>query len=158
MERRVSHSEEYEIWILLKQLTDAMFRARESELMPHGLSAVQVGVMYVVRILNKDGVAATPSEIARWVFREPHTISGSLARMEKQGLVTLTRSTEGRRRIYVQLTEKGEVAYRKQVRQRGVIPRILGVLSPEDRRQFRKYLETLREKSLQELATKFSLP
>ncbi|MCX5999498.1 MAG: hypothetical protein NTU41_07880 [Chloroflexi bacterium] len=58
----------------------------------------------------------------------------------------------------MQLTEKGEEAYRRQVRQREVIPRILGVLSPEDRRQFRKYLESLREKSLQELATKLPLP
>ena len=158
MDRQVTHSEEYEIWILLSQLSDAMLKARENELVPLGLSAVQVGVMYVIRILNKGGIVATPSEISRWVFREPHTISGSLTRMERQGLVSLMRSTRGPRRVLVQLTEKGEEAYRRQVRQREVIPRILGVLSPEDRRQFRKYLESLREKSLQELTTKLSLP
>ncbi|MCX5999499.1 MAG: hypothetical protein NTU41_07885 [Chloroflexi bacterium] len=73
MDRQVTHSEEHEIWILLSQLSDAMLKARENELVPLGLSAVQVGVMYVIRILNKGGIVATPSEISRWVFREPHT-------------------------------------------------------------------------------------
>ena len=98
---------------------------------PFGLTAVQVGVMYVVRMLNSKGVQTSPSEISRWVFREPHTTSALLHRMEKQGLVKLKRISRANRQLRAELTEKGEELYRRQVEARQVIPEILDVLSPE---------------------------
>ena len=154
----VSHAEEYEIWGLLGQVSDAMYKARENELTPFGLSVVQVGVMYVVRLLKKNGTPATPSEISRWVFREPHTISALLKRMEKQGLVKLVKKRRGRRQVLVELTDKGEEFYRRQVEERAVIPRILEALSPEERQQFRVFLEKLRQRSLEELVVKLPFP
>jgi len=154
----VGHAEEYEIWGLLGQVSDAMYKARENELAPFGLSAVQVGVMYVVRILNQTGVPATPSEISRWVFREPHTISALLKRMEKQGLVKLVRKRRGKRQVLAELTEKGEDLYRRQVQERQVIPEILEVLSPGERQHFRAFLERLRQRSLEKLVMKLPFP
>ena len=154
----VSHAEEYEIWGLLSQVSDAMLKARGSELSPFGLTSVQAGVMYVVKVLQSKGIPATPSEISRWVVREPHTISTLLVRMQKHGLVTLARSSQGRPQVLVSLTEKGEDLYRGQTESRRVIPEILETLSPEERRQFRSFLERLRQRALEKLVVQPPFP
>lgn len=155
---RITSAEEYEIWGLLSQLNDAIFKARENELAPFGLTAVQVGVMYVVRMLNSKGIQTSPSEISRWVFREPHTTSALLHRMEKQGLVKLKKTSRGKRQLRAELTEKGEELYRRQVEARQVIPEILDVLSPEERQQFRAFLERLRRRALEKLVVRLPFP
>lgn len=150
--------EEYELWGLLMQLNDVMFRAMGDELRPLGLSSVQVWLMHIVKLLKRAGVPATPAEISRWMYREPHTISGLLNRMEKQGLVKCTRNTQGRRQVLAELTQKGEEVYRRQNQQRVVIAKILGCLSPEERSQLRVFLERLRQQGLAVLAEKPLFP
>ncbi len=154
----LTHEEEYEIWGLLSHVSDGMLRARENELRPFGITAVQIGVMYVLRILVKSGRPPTPSEISRWAFREPHTISALLDRMERQGLVRRVRKSKVKRQVLVELTKKGEEVYRRQNQAREVISRILGCLSLDERKQFRIFLERLRQKSLEELVVKPSFP
>ena len=153
-----TRQEEYELWGLLMQLNEVMFRARGNELRPLGLSSVQVWAMHIVRLLKRAGVPATPAEISRWMYRQPHTISGLLKRMEKQGLVKCTRNTQGRRQVLAELTQKGEEVYRRQNQQRAVIAKILGCLSPEERWQLRAFLERLRQQGLAVLVDKPLLP
>ena len=151
----VTADEEYALWTLLSQVNDGMLRARDNELRTFGISAVQVGVMYA---LNNITGPPTPSEISRWVFREPHTVSAALERMEKQGLVRLQRSTEGKRQVRVELTQKGQEIYRRQNRERRVVPGILECLSPKERQQLRGFLERLRRRTLEELVAKPPFP
>jgi len=151
----VPADEEYQIWTLLSQVNDGVFRARENELRPFGITPVQVGIMYALKSL---GGEPTPSEISRWVFREPHTVSAALDRMEKQGLVRRIRNSEGKRQVKVVLTDRGEEIYRAQNRQREVISRILECLSPEESGQFRGILERLRQRTLEELVVKPPFP
>ena len=151
---RVPVDEEYATWTLLNQVNDGMFKARDNELRAFGVSAVQVGVMYALKNTGEP----TPSEIARWVSREPHTISASLDRMEKQGLVNCARTKQGRRQVRVELTEKGEEVFRSQHRKRRAIGDVLGCLSPEERKQFRVCLEKLRQKTLEVLMVKPPFP
>ena len=110
--------------------------------------------MYMVKRLKKAGVPPTPSEISRALFRKPATIYAMLDRMEKQGLVDLTRNSEGKRQVLVALTEKGEEIYRRQREERKVIPRILGSLSREEREQLKTILDRLRRKTFEELIVK----
>ncbi|MCX5999250.1 MAG: winged helix DNA-binding protein [Chloroflexi bacterium] len=154
----LTHQEEYELWGLLTQLNGVMFRARGSELRSLGLSSVQVWVMHIIRLLKKSGVAATPAEISRWMYREPHTISALLGRMEKQGLVRCIRQTQGKRQVLAELTEKGEQVYRRQNQERRVVARILGCLSAEERSQLRAFLERMRQQGLAVLADKPLFP
>ncbi len=141
----MSASEEYELWSLLSQVNDGMLRARDSELRQFGVSAVQVAILYAIKTL---GHTPTQSEIARWVVRKPHTVAAALERMERQGLIRQERNAGGRRQVRVEMTEKGEEAFRRQHRQRRVIPAILSSLTREEREILRATLLKLRDSTL----------
>ena len=145
---------EYELWVLLHQAVDAMIRARENELRKFGISRIQAAVLFIIKAI--DG-PATPAEISRWLFREPHTVFGLLVRMEKQGLVRRDKDLERRNMIRVTITEKGEKAFRRS-RDMKVIRTILSGISPEQRDNLKPYLETLRKRALKELGVKHQLP
>ena len=53
------------------------------------------------------------SEIARRMYLHPTTVVGILDRLEKRGFVVRIRSTEDRRVVRVELTEKGHALVRK---------------------------------------------
>lgn len=154
METNVARDREYELWVLLHQACDAMIRARENELRGFGISRMQAAVLFIVKAI--DG-PATPAEISRWPFREPHTVAGLLERMEKQGLVRQVNDLERKNMIRVVITEKDEEACQRS-RELKVIRTILSCLSPEQRDSLRPYVETLRNEALKELGVKHQLP
>lgn len=146
----VSLSEEYEFFLKMMQVVEGMVKARENELKPFGVTPIQAGLMYVVKTAESP---LTASEIARRLLRKPASIYQLLDRMENQGLVECIRNPEGKREVRVKMTHKGEEAYRKQGK-RHVIPKILGQLSPEERRQVNDILDKLRVAVYTELAPK----
>jgi DNA-binding MarR family transcriptional regulator len=154
MKTSVTTDRDYELWVLLHQASDAVGRARDDELRPAGISMIQAGVLFIVKTAK---APVTPAEISRWLFREPHTVSGLLNRMQKQGLITKTKDLERKNLIRVTLTEKGEKAYKKS-RQMKVVPKILSRLSQNERDNLRAYLEKLRSKAFKELGIKRQLP
>jgi len=155
METNVTTDQDYELWVLLNQARDATLRAREDELRRQvGISAIQAAVLFIVKAVK---VPATPAEISRWLFREPHTVSGLLDRMEKKGLITKAKDLERKNLIRVALTEKGEEAYRRS-RDMKVIPKILSSLTGRKKDNLRGYLEKLRNKALEELRIEHPLP
>lgn len=150
---KLSPEEEQEVWRLLNQVRDVMIRLRDREVRHLGITSMQGGVLWVVKSLQKTGTAATPAEISRWLFRQPPTILALLKRMEKLGLVTCTGNAEGRRQVLVELTDKGRQTYLAYVRKREAIPRVIGALSLEERRQLKSSLARLRQKAGEELAS-----
>ena len=154
MGTNVATDRDYELWVLLCQACKAMIRARENKLRPVGITRMQAAVLFIVKAVK---VPATPAEISRWLFREPHTVSGLLDRMEKQGLVRKVNDLERKNLIRVEITEKGEEAYRRS-RELKVIPKTLSRLSPKERDNLRAYLKTLRDEALQELGLRHQLP
>jgi len=154
MKTNIPADPEYELWVLLHQACDAMGRARDDELREIGISKIQAAVLFIIKAI--DG-PATPAEISRWVFREPHTVFGLLKRMEKQGLVRRVKDLERRNMIRVTITEKGEEACRRS-RDMKVIRTILSSLSPEQRDNLKPYLEILRKRALEKLGMKHQLP
>ena len=108
-EIKVPLEEDYELWALLGQVNAGMARARENETRPYGISMMQVRVLSLLKAVNEP---ITPTGIARLLFREPHTVSQLLGRMEKAGLIQRTRSRkrdpEDHGLVRVSLTEKGE--------------------------------------------------
>ena len=146
METNPTRNPDYELWGLLNQASHAMESARGDELRPFGLSMMHAGVLYIVKV-SKDPV--TPAHISRVLFREPHTVSALLNRMEKQGLLRKTKDLEKKNAIRVTLTERGEEAYR-QSREMKSLRRVLSNLSPKERDSLRAPLETLRDKAIEE--------
>jgi DNA-binding MarR family transcriptional regulator len=114
---------------------------------------MQVGVMYCLDVMNDAGVPPTPSEISRWLSRRPNTISALLQRMEKQGLVRLKRTAQGRGPILVERTAKGKKIYSSVEKDSSAIDTVLGCLSPNQRNQLRGYLEKL-DQQIQGVLTK----
>lgn len=145
---------DYELWVLLHQACDAMNRARANELRQVGISGAQAAVLFIVKAMK---VPATPGEISRWLFREPHTVSGLLDRMEKQGLVRKVKDLERKTLVRVVITERGEEAYRRSTQMK-VIHKTLSCLSPKERDNLRAYAKTLRNKALGEYAVGYQLP
>jgi DNA-binding MarR family transcriptional regulator len=154
MKSKVAINPDYELWMLFHYTCDAIIRARENELRQIGISRMQAAVLFIVKSI--DG-PATPAEISRRLFREPHTVSGLLNRMEKDGLVKKTKDLERKNLIRVTITEKGEQAY-QQSRELKVIANIMSCLSRKKKENLREYLETLRNRTLEELTVRLEMP
>jgi len=154
MKNLLSVDEDYNLWVLLYQTTDAVLRARQKELNQYSISVIEVGVLVVIQAI---GEKATPSEISRRIFREPHSVSALLNRMEKRGLVRKTQDLDRKNLVRVSITEKGQQAYDKSTRRKSIY-KIISSLSEEERRQLRSCLEKLQNKAFKELTVEYKPP
>ena len=146
--------EDFTLWFLLRQACDATLRARDRELSQYDISVEEAAVLFVVQA---NGERATPSEISRWLFREPHSTSGLIIRMEKDGLVRKLNDLERKNMLRVVMTEKGREAYEKSTA-RESIHRIMSSLSQDERQLLRSCLERLRNEALKELRVERKAP
>jgi DNA-binding MarR family transcriptional regulator len=134
------------LWLLLEQTRNAILKARELELEQYGVSAVQSGVMFVIHTL---GGSARPAEIARWLVREPHSISGLLSRMEADGLVRREPDPERKNAISIVLTEKGRYTCDMTFKRESV-KQILSSLEDDERGRLMGSLIKLRDRALKD--------
>ncbi len=79
--------------------------------------------------------------------REHHTVSALLNRMEGEGLVRKTKGHQRKNMIKVELTNKGEKAYRLS-RKLVSITNIFSSLTDQDKNRLKKYLQSLRNNAL----------
>ena len=138
---------DHDLWMLLTHTRYAIYRAREKELQRYGVSPEQVGVLFIVQAL---GNRATPSEIARLIIRQPHTVSALIERMAEKGLVKKMHDLDRKNLVRVSLTEKGQKVYDISTK-RGPIHRIMGSLSATERSNFQKTLEKLQAQARKEI-------
>jgi DNA-binding MarR family transcriptional regulator len=141
-----STDEHFMLWVLIAQTRDAILRARERDYARYGIGNERRAVLFI--ILNNGG-RATPVEIARDLFRELHSVTEMLIRMEKAGLITRHKGT-GRSKIEVSLTEKGLEVFNQSLHsQTG--EKIFSVLTTKERERLALYLWKIRGKVLQDL-------
>jgi DNA-binding MarR family transcriptional regulator len=131
--------EDHDLWMLLTHTRYTIYRARELELQRYGVSPEQVGVLFIIQAL---GNRATPSEISRYIIRQPHTVSALIERMSGKGLVKKVHDLDKKNLVRVSLTEKGKKIYDASTK-RGPIHKIMGILSSEERTELRKILDKL---------------
>ena len=143
-----SVDQDYKLWVLLSQAEHAVSKAVEKELSHYNITTVQAAVLFIIQAIGNE---ATPAEISRWLFRESHSVSGLLSRMEKEGLVRKVKDLDRKNMVRVTLTEKGQQVYR-QSNKRGSIRKIMSCLSEEEHQQLTSCLERLRNKALKELS------
>jgi len=134
------------LWVLIAQTKDAMLRARERDYARYGISNERRAVLYVV---ENHGGTASPVEIARDLFRELHSVTELLKRMEKDGLVVRKKGS-GRSKVEVQLTEKGLEIFNQSLHNE-TDKRIFSILTPGERQQFASLIWKLRTKVLEDL-------
>jgi len=141
---------DYVLWYWFYQTRDAIYEARRKELQSIGIaSPIRAAVLFRIQALDDK---ATPSELARWLFRKPHTISSLLTRMEKEGLVRRTKDASRKGVMRIALTEKGGQDYYKAVRRSEALHEIISCLSKKEQQQLQKYLRKLRDQALKMLA------
>jgi len=141
----VELDENEEAYKLFLFTSKAMERARKLELERLGLSPTAVGVLHWLKTAKEP---VTPTKLARWLYRETHTMSGLINRMEKKGLVKKSKDLEIKNLVRVTLTEKGERAFQKQLDAR-VAPRIMSCLSKKERDNLKAYLNKLETRALE---------
>ncbi len=139
--------EDHDLWMLLTHTRYAIYRSREKELQRFGVSPEQVGVMFIVQALNN---RATPSEIARFIIRQPHTVSALIERMEEKGFVKKSHDLDRKNLVRVSLTPRGQKVYEYSTK-RGPIHRIMGILSATERSQLRDLLAKLHAQARKEI-------
>ena len=144
----------YELWFLLAQTRDAIFKAREKELDRYHISATQAAALSVIQDI---GGKVTPTEISRRLFREPYSVSGLLSRMEKEGLIRKARDLDKKNMVRVVLTDKGN-QFCQQSAVRKSIGNIMSSLSEEECQQLKLYLERLQGKAFEEIAVNHKRP
>jgi len=144
--QHISPDEYFILWVLIAQTKDAILRARERDYARYGISNERRAILYIIQ---NDGGRTTPVEIARSLFRELHSITEMLKRMEKDGLITRHQGS-GRSKVEVTLTEKGLDVFNQSLRNE-TDKRIFSVLPKEDRERLASYLWQLRSKVLEDL-------
>ena len=146
--------EDYELWALLTQTRNAIFRARQKALRRYNISSRQCAILFVAQATADK---ATPAEISRWLIRESHSVSGIISRMEKQGLVRKVHNFYRKNMVRVVLTEKGHEVYSQSTKME-CLHRILPALSRDERQLLRSCLLKLRDKALEELGVERKPP
>ena len=147
MEHLSNVSPDYTLWVLLGQTRDLLRKVRQRELNQYGISIRQGFTLSIIKAM---GNKATPTSIARRQFREPHSVSELLNRMEKKGLVRKSNDPHSKTLVRVGLTKKGLEVYRQTIKLESV-HKIISSLSEEDREKLRSCLQVLMDKALKEL-------
>jgi DNA-binding MarR family transcriptional regulator len=138
--------EDFMLWVLIAQTRDAILRARELEYAQYGISNERRAVL---AIIQNSGGRAAPVDIARDLFRELHSVTEMLVRMEKDGLVTRHKGT-GRSKVEVSLTEKGLEVFRQSIHNE-TDNKIFSALTKKQRERLSAYLWKLRSRTLEHL-------
>jgi DNA-binding MarR family transcriptional regulator len=147
MAQQIKADKDYTLSTSLLQVADILVKIRERELLPQNLSATSAAILFLVDAMGKD---VTPAKISRMLLREPHSISGILMRMEKQGLLKRAKNMERKNLIRVTLTSKGETALKQAMKKEGV-KHVLSKLTEEQRRQLKQSLTSLKDAGMKEL-------
>jgi DNA-binding MarR family transcriptional regulator len=138
--------EYFMLWALIAQNRDAILRARERDYARYGISNERRAVLFIIQ---NSGGHATPVEIARGLFRELHSVTEMLKRMEADGLISRHKGP-GRSKIEVKLTEKGLDVFKQSLHNK-TDERIFSVLTKREREVLSSILFKLRSKVLQDL-------
>jgi DNA-binding MarR family transcriptional regulator len=139
---------EYDIWILLSRVYRMIANLRRMELSKHEILPVQAYILLVISKLDND---TSPTEICQYVYQQKNSVSDILNRMEKQGLIQKTVTSNGKARIHINLTKKGERVL-KLSKERAYLHRVMSSLTPQKTKQLVACLEILRNSAIDQFA------
>jgi DNA-binding MarR family transcriptional regulator len=134
---------DFKLWQSLLNTVHMVSKARTKELQKYAISTNTAAVLDCVK---SSPINPTPSQIARWLIREPQSTSGILNRIEKRGLITKTTDSVRKNVIRVALTKEGEELYDDFITKRKSIHSIISALSEEERMQLATCLKKLQTK------------
>jgi DNA-binding MarR family transcriptional regulator len=141
-----SAADPFLLWVLIAQTKDGILKARQRDYARYGISDDRRAILYIIMT---NGGTATPVTIARNLFRELHSVTEMLKRMEKDDLVERRKGT-GRSKVEVAITQKGRDVFEQSHRSE-TDERIFSALTKPERERLSQYLWKLRSRVLQDL-------
>ena len=132
----VNSDELFNAAALIEHTGHAMELARERELAQYGITSRTAATLLVVWAMDNN---ATPTDISRWLLREPHSVTGLLDRMERDGYIRRFQDRQRKNVVRVAMTEKGREVYFKSLR-RESYHSMMAVLDEGERQELRRIL------------------
>lgn len=139
---------EYDLWILMSRVYHMIAKLRNMEMNKYNILPVQAYMLFIMRAMGSE---TTPAELSRFVYQQRSSVSDILNRMEKQGLITKEKKSDGKGRVLVKMTDKGEKVLQLS-EQRAHLHNVLAALSEENRQQLESALEIMRDKAVEEFS------
>lgn len=153
MEENMSISEFYDLWVMLARTTDALQCIRQNHLRQYGVSPEQLATLNSIITLSassEEGEGTSIADISRLIFRQPHTVSEMIARLEKMGLVTRTKISPTQNLVSITVTEKGYEIW-KEAHDEAISKKIFSTLTKAKRERLYSYLEQILSEARNEL-------
>ncbi|MBN2098648.1 MAG: winged helix-turn-helix transcriptional regulator [Dehalococcoidia bacterium] len=117
------------IWMQVETVFAITQRARDLELAKIGLNVPQAMVLYHVKTSPEP---VTPMKLARIMYKQPHTVSALIHRMEAKGLIKTKHDLKRKNWLRIAITAKGEETLQRWP-EAATVPDIMGsALSKED--------------------------
>jgi len=145
MKEALKLSRNEKMWVRLFGTATVVQRARELELAKVGITPIQAGVLMLLKTATKP---MTPTQLARTLYREPHSMSALLQRMEKQGLIERTKDLDQRNLVRISITKKGEATFKRQWAAK-VTTNITSCLSDKEMSMLETSLDKLRASAVE---------
>jgi len=142
------------LWQIMARTNHIVAKLRQKELRQYGITMNEAVVLLTVMRLKR---LATPANISRQLFWEPHTVSEQLKSMETKGLIRRVRDLERHNLIRVEATENGLEAYRQSARWKPT-RKAMSVLTKEEKLQLWALLAKIREQAMKQLGLHGSDP
>ena len=136
MNKTTKSESSFELWRLIGKVNHSILLIRQRELRQHHIPVRQLQVLATI---NDMGSAATLSELAKRVEREPNVMSKTTVVLENDGLIKRIKKTHKSNILTLELTEKGR-SLLKVSRQSKSVEGIFSSLSETDRRQLKSML------------------
>ena len=138
-ELTLNRDTDYRLLLLLGRAGDVLSKVRKLELARYGVSPVEALALFV---LEDMGNGATPAEVSRRMLRQHNTVTALLCRMEKKGLLTRERDSDGSSKWRISMTPKGEDVCRQAISLSSVHGALSGI--PESQKlELESYLKTI---------------
>jgi len=147
-------NKQYLLWGLLSLTQRAIIKARDRELMKCGISTEQSAILNITMALDHK---PTPTELSKYLIRERHSVSETVNKMIKVGLLKRTRDSKRKNMFRLSLTDKGLQAYQCS-RNRESIYWIMSALSEEEGLQLESSLNELLNRALIRLGINDRIP
>lgn len=139
-------------WAQLRHTWIAMNKVAETRLLEVDSTPETVGVLWACR--DYPG-PLHPAEIARLVFRAPHTVAAMLNRLEKEGLIVRIPKKPGHPYTEVKLTAKGNEACASRIDiLKDAIAETMSAMTEEELQQLAELTRKLQLKALDMLHIK----
>jgi DNA-binding MarR family transcriptional regulator len=156
MMKKLTLSEDYRLWLLLNKTRSSIYKLRHKKVGQY-LPPNQAAAMVTVWLLDGQ---ATPLEVSRQLFLEPHSVSELVDRMERKGLVSKRKDPRKKNVVRLSITEKGRELCEK-VMGKELIRDVMSSLKKEEQEQLWSLLSKVFKASLLELGVEeedFLLP